>query len=214
MNELAADFLNQCGAGGRTVREESLHANQTPMENSVKFRPSPCALTALAIAFATLAVALSGCESHQNGSGAAEQSATRQRVAPGGGELAWLGGEDGYEFRENLGRKILFQSPNGFFFIGYFDAPGNFVPREGAYHGPYSGSAEDVKAIAARKKTVYEFRSRMLVKGKLDDQWNFVPEIGSEVIRFEDYRYMRDTPIYNLPGEFVEKQPTTWRPKN
>jgi hypothetical protein len=55
-----------------------------------------------------------------------------------------------------------------------------------------------------RKETAekaYEYRSGRLVKGKLQDSGNFVPEVGSKVLDFKDYTPGRDLRVYNLPGE-------------
>jgi hypothetical protein len=53
---------------------------------------------------------------------------------------------------------------------------------------------------------VYEFRSGRLVLGKMMPDGNFVPEIGSAVTRFDDYRYGPGAvPIWNLPGYFRRK---------
>lgn len=54
-------------------------------------------------------------------------------------------------------------------------------------------------------KKVYEFRSGRLIRGEIKDDGSFVPDIGSKVTEFKDYKYTTDAiPIYNLPGRFVE----------
>jgi hypothetical protein len=60
------------------------------------------------------------------------------------------------------------------------------------------------------RKGVYEYRSGRLIKGDLDDNGNFVPELGSKIIDFKDYQYSPKSPvIYNLPGEFVKCRKAT-----
>jgi hypothetical protein len=47
----------------------------------------------------------------------------------------------------------------------------------------------------------------VLVKGQLNEQGDFVPEIGSTVILFQDYRFSKKAPrVYNLPGRFEKTQ--------
>jgi hypothetical protein len=69
-------------------------------------------------------------------------------------------------------------------------------------------------------EAVYEFRSGVLIKGKLawtgpqrqtlgdnDSYWNFIPEIGSKVIPLEGFHPDRlALRIYNLPGKFVPEE--------
>ena len=50
----------------------------------------------------------------------------------------------------------------------------------------------------------YELHSGRLIKGIMTPAGSFVPDVGSQVIRFEDYRYTRDgLRIWNLPGYFM-----------
>jgi hypothetical protein len=59
-------------------------------------------------------------------------------------------------------------------------------------------------------KNVYEFRSGRLIKGEIDAKGYFIPEIGSKVIDFKDYRYRKDGPrIWNLPGRFEKRIKTS-----
>lgn len=53
---------------------------------------------------------------------------------------------------------------------------------------------------------VYEYRSGVLVPGKLQEYSAFIPEVGGKIIDFKDYKYTPDGPqIYNLPGFFMKK---------
>ena len=52
------------------------------------------------------------------------------------------------------------------------------------------------------------YRSGTLIRGIIDDEGDFIPDVGSTVIDFKDYKYSSRAPrIYNLPGKFVQKQP-------
>ena len=69
-------------------------------------------------------------------------------------------------------------------------------------------SAPAARLVNAGKadEVVYEYRSGRLIKGVLDRDGNFVPELGSRIFAFEDYKYGKDAPrIYNLPGYFHKK---------
>lgn len=92
--------------------------------------------------------------------------------------------------------------------LGYLDAAGNFVPKPEWLNHPKG----EARSVIDRKpevlnwqpeKNVYEFRSGRLIKGEIDQKGYFVPEIGSKVIDFKDYRYREGAPrIWNLPGRF------------
>lgn len=107
------------------------------------------------------------------------------------------------------------------------DANGNFIEPDRdrisllPFAGSAGGSGFQMEAVwimnqipivnmpARENELVYEFRSGGLVKGRLTDNGNFVPAVGSKVISFKDYRYDKDLlRIYNLPGIFVKKTKT------
>lgn len=116
------------------------------------------------------------------------------------------GGAD-YEFVPDTNRLIVLER-GGFTLQGTFDAAGNFTEvRRFPLGASLSGPFHDVRFGGARR--VYEYRSGRLVRGELDAEGNFVPEIGSQVVRFQDYRPARpdSLEIWNLPGYFkkVEK---------
>jgi hypothetical protein len=99
---------------------------------------------------------------------------------------------------------------NGYWHIGQIDAEGNFEwGRRIRENGPYSGPQyEEIDLIPkdGKPRPCYELRSSRLIKGGIDTKGNFVPEIGSKVILFKDYRYSPTaTPIWNLPGMFIKK---------
>jgi hypothetical protein len=91
---------------------------------------------------------------------------------------------------------------------GKLDAEGNFVQ-----HAKYESiilscppGCTLINSPGDSPKPVYEFRSGRLIKGQLMPDGNFVPDVGSTVIHFQDYRYSPDAiPIWNLPGYFKKK---------
>ena len=77
--------------------------------------------------------------------------------------------------------------------VGRLDAAGNFLQTERYKRGE-------------APKRAYEYRSEMLFRGVLDAEGHFVPEAGSKIIRFQEYKYDPDgPPIWNLPGRFVKR---------
>jgi hypothetical protein len=120
-----------------------------------------------------------------------------------------------HEYQEDLDAKVWHQQ-RGRRFIGYLDAAGNFYPDpkripnngyrlEAAWFGE---SARWTNApFRDPEETVYEYRSGRLIKGVMKKNGDFVPDFGSTVIPFADYKYSKTASrIYNLPGRFVEKQ--------
>ncbi len=97
--------------------------------------------------------------------------------------------------------------------IGKLDAAGNFLPDDINKPRGHRRSAEtrSIKILNAKpEKNVYEFRSGRLIKGELNRNGYFIPEIGSKVIDFKDYHYRPDVPrIWNLPGRFEKRTKTT-----
>lgn len=54
-------------------------------------------------------------------------------------------------------------------------------------------------------RAVYEFRSGRLIKGHMLNGGRFIPDLGSLVLDFAEYKFSRNAiPIYNLPGYFRE----------
>jgi hypothetical protein len=96
---------------------------------------------------------------------------------------------------------------------GKLDAAGNFIqdPRAmvlKAGSARTGGPLEIINCRAPGREHVFEFRSGRLIKGELDKEGNFVPDLGSKVLDFKDYQYKKKDPIYiyNLPGYFKEKK--------
>jgi hypothetical protein len=118
-----------------------------------------------------------------------------------------------YEYKEDLTRQIEMLRGR-MVHVGHLDARGNFVPKPGQV--PYDirnprsvvgpGEIVNIRRSPGNTEPVYEYRSGLMIKGTLDDEGDFTPEVGSRITSFKDYRYRQDAlRIYNLPGKFVEK---------
>jgi hypothetical protein len=96
-----------------------------------------------------------------------------------------------------------------YYSIGKLDARGNFIPdrRYIDMRGDASSIPPSQLLNYPRKDPVFECRSARLILGKIDKDGNFIPEVGSKVMDFKDYRYGTDYPIWNLPGHFKKKDP-------
>jgi hypothetical protein len=116
-----------------------------------------------------------------------------------------------YEYREDL-KPYVGLLRQGLVALGHLDAKGNFVPLPKVEpidpRRPFSGPAYTIINRPTRpNEPVYEFRSGLLVRGKLTEEGDFVPDEGGKVIPLRAYRYGKDAPrIYNLPGKFVERK--------
>jgi hypothetical protein len=122
------------------------------------------------------------------------------------------GAEEGYWFVPDTDRYVRLRHGHSFFSIGKLDKKGNFLPVPSLLHlraeSHKSGLPGGTMINGHDDEPVYEFRSGRLVKGKIDKEGSFVPDVGEKVIRFEDYRPEEDiTRIYNLPGKFVPDKP-------
>ena len=125
-----------------------------------------------------------------------------------------------YEFVADTQRLVEVRRRDGgqeFWSVGQLDAAGNFVPDRDFLNqtgARANGPPGVVRLNPESTGTVYEYRSGALVRGRIDDRLNFVPEVGSKVIDFKDYRYgPKDSkyapdplPIWNLPGAFQKKE--------
>ncbi len=94
--------------------------------------------------------------------------------------------------------------------FGKLDARGNFHPGSDwidlRANGLLSAGIPPAYMINDRGPA-YEFRSGTLIRGRLIESGDFVPDVGARVMDFRDYRYDPAGPrIYNLPGRFVLRQ--------
>src|SRR5439155_18230012 len=120
-------------------------------------------------------------------------------------------GEDEYVFVYDLRRSVKIvrgehQS------LGKLDMAGDFTPEKPFInekrHEQRSDEPDYVVINAPAQKGVYEFRSDLLshrlIPGDIDDNGNFIPELGCRIIDFKDYRYSPTAhTIYNLPVKFL-----------
>jgi hypothetical protein len=117
--------------------------------------------------------------------------------------------KDDYEFVPDTDRRFAFYR-NGFVMVGKLDARGNFI-QEKRYRSDSVPEILGCTPVRYEESTkVYEFRSGRLIKGGMLPTGVFVPEGGSKVTAFSDYRYGPGAmPIWNLPGYFkrAEKAP-------
>jgi len=114
-------------------------------------------------------------------------------------------GTDDYVFVEDLTRWV-FVVRGSWYLSGSLDMNGSFleegerIPRG----SPHSGPIHILNDFASPTK-VYEFRSGRLIVGEIQLDGSFVPEAGSKVMMFKDFKYSPDRmPIWNLPGRFVK----------
>src|SRR5262245_38136398 len=110
-----------------------------------------------------------------------------------------------YVFVQDLNRLVaVFQGKNEL--VGTLDADGNFLQLYRHQRGAsvnHIPPSTPINFVLDKPKDVLEFRTGRLIKGQMTPKGSFVPELGSKVIRFEDYRYGPGaTPIWNLPGYF------------
>jgi hypothetical protein len=116
-----------------------------------------------------------------------------------------------YEYRQDL-KPYVGLLRQGLVALGHLDPKGNFIPLPKVEpidpRNPFSGPTYSIINRPTRSnELVYEFRSGLLVKGKLTEEGDFVPDEGGKVIALRDYNYGKEAPrIYNLPGKFVERK--------
>jgi hypothetical protein len=120
-----------------------------------------------------------------------------------------------FEFVEETGTLVGLQRGDDLL-IGRLDFAGNFVQdlrwkdvkmKDRIQPFSYLPWVQVINSRRPHLEDVYEFRSGRLIKGELDKDGNFIPDLGSKVIDFKDYQYKKDSLyIYNLPGYFREKK--------
>jgi hypothetical protein len=115
-----------------------------------------------------------------------------------------------YVYEQDLTRIVALERL-GLFYLGHLDAAGNFIEditfEPFRVNAPYSGPHfRELNWPRTKTEKVYEYRSGRLIRGRWSEDGNFVPDLGSKVIEFGEYRYSPNAPrIYNLPGRFVLK---------
>lgn len=111
-----------------------------------------------------------------------------------------------YIFVEDTDRTVIIIRGESVF-EGKLDKRGEFLGRLKGKVTDAIPLRGDIIAKGARKSVpAYEYRSGRLIKGVIDVEGNFVPDLDSKVIDFKDYKYTPDGPrIWNLPGRFEKK---------
>lgn len=107
--------------------------------------------------------------------------------------------------------KLAYRRMGDHLYAGYFNQYGCFLWNARTDPIPLKDlkSEEILKRINAVKidEPVYEFRSGSLVQGVINRDYYFVPEIGSTIESFRDYRQgTNPRRIYNLPGKFADQK--------
>src|SRR4051812_21820442 len=102
------------------------------------------------------------------------------------------GTEDGYRFVPDTDRFVALRYERDSvksLSIGKLDRKGNFLPDPRMMNlrgGGSSGVPPFTMINSHDDEPVYEFRSGRLIKGRIDKEGWFVPDVGEKVIRFED----------------------------
>jgi hypothetical protein len=113
-----------------------------------------------------------------------------------------------YTYIPDAEKPVAFVRGN-YSYVGWLDIYGNFIQLD-RIKSPASRSWPAFPRWIGRswKKgladdIVYEYKSDKLVKGFLDKDGLFVPELDAEIVDFRDYKYSPFAiRIYNLPGTF------------
>jgi hypothetical protein len=123
-------------------------------------------------------------------------------------------GQGADEFVENT-KPLISIMRNELQYMGNWDSAGDFIraPGMSVYRVgqpfrtmPPSAVRPANMPFGVSTEKVYEFRSGMLIKGILERNGNFVPDLDSKVMPFAEYRpNERTLRIYNLPGRFVKR---------
>jgi hypothetical protein len=115
---------------------------------------------------------------------------------------------DEYVFIEDIDRWVNFTSGQHVF-IGKLDSQGEFH-EQNRYNrnDPLSIPGDILYMPRLKPYAAYEYRSGRLIKGVIDPEGYFVPDLDSTVTNFKDYTYSPQEPsIWNLPGRFEKKNP-------
>jgi hypothetical protein len=141
---------------------------------------------------------------------AAALSVAALAAAPGtrGDQPAAQPGGGDYLYVEDLGRIVGVCRGSWMVYVK-LDAQGELIP-EGKHHPalPSSNipSYTPVNFVLGEPRPCYELHSGRLVKGVMTNTGHFVPDAGSTVKRFEEFRFSEGAPqIRNLPGSFMRR---------
>jgi hypothetical protein len=109
-----------------------------------------------------------------------------------------------YTFHEDTSREVAMYRGNTIL-IGRLDKHGELQIESKTFKD--SITTPQFRNIAinlpTNGKKVYELRSGRLIKGEITEDGSFIPDLGTKVIDFKDYKYTPDgIQIYNLPGHY------------
>jgi len=109
-----------------------------------------------------------------------------------------------YTFHEDTSREVAMYRGNTIL-IGRLDKYGELQIESKTFKD--SITTPQFRNIAinlpTNGKKVYELRSGRLIKGEITEGGSFIPDLGTKVIDFKDYKYTPDgIQIYNLPGHY------------
>jgi len=112
-----------------------------------------------------------------------------------------------YVFVENTDRWVAVDHCE-WHLVGKLDNNGDFVAdfmwKKGQGKSLTPTITLNSAVFTLNPQKVYEFRSGMLIPGKIERDGRFVPEAGGTIVPFKDYEYSPTaTPIWNLPGVFL-----------
>ncbi len=104
---------------------------------------------------------------------------------------------------------------SGLRYYGHLDSAGSFIPHpkmkayapdEVIITGDKTMARDANRPRNGEQETVYEYRSGRLIRGILNRDGDFIPELDCEVLSFDKYVYSQKAlRIYNLPGQFRPK---------
>jgi hypothetical protein len=115
-----------------------------------------------------------------------------------------------YVFVENTDRWVAVDHGE-WHYVGKLDQNGDFVAdfmwKKGQGKSLTTTITLNSAVFTSNPQKVYEFRSGMLIPGKIERDGRFVPEKGGTIIPFKEYEYSPTaTPIWNLPGVFLSEE--------
>ena len=118
-----------------------------------------------------------------------------------------------YVFHENTSRWVAVDRGE-WHLVGKLNKDGDFVAdfmwKKGQGKSLTPTETLNSAVFTSNPQKAYEFRSGMLIPGKIERDGRFVPEVGGKIVAFKDYEYDPNSPttipIWNLPGVFLTEK--------
>ena len=118
-----------------------------------------------------------------------------------------------YVFVENIDRWVAVNRGE-WHLVGKLNKDGDFVAdfmwKKGQGKSLTPTETLNSAVFTSNPQKAYEFRSGMLIPGKIERDGRFVPEVGGKIVAFKDYEYDPNSPttipIWNLPGVFLTEK--------